>query len=93
MRPLLPLHSIMRLAAGIVALVVACATAGVGVPATAADGMAKGLAPLEAARAMSAAPGFSVKLLAAEPDIRQPIAMCFDDRGRLWVAECYYSGR
>ena len=89
MRPLLPLHSIMRLAAGIVALVVACATAGVGVPATAADGMAKGLAPLEAARAMSAAPGFSVKLLAAEPDIRQPIAMCFDDRGRLWVAECY----
>jgi putative membrane-bound dehydrogenase-like protein len=38
---------------------------------------------------MSAPPGFSVKLLSAEPDVRQPIAMCFDDRGRLWVAECY----
>jgi putative membrane-bound dehydrogenase-like protein len=38
---------------------------------------------------MTGAPGFSVKLLAAEPDVRQPIAMCFDDRGRLWVVECY----
>ena len=51
--------------------------------------MADGLPAGEAARAMSAPPGFSVKLLAAEPDVRQPIAMCFDDRGRLWVAECY----
>jgi putative membrane-bound dehydrogenase-like protein len=51
--------------------------------------MADGLAPEEAAKAMSAPPGFSVKLLAAEPDVRQPIAMCFDDRGRLWVAEAY----
>ena len=51
--------------------------------------MADGLAPQEAAKAMSAPPGFSVKLLAAEPDVCQPIAMCFDDRGRLWVAECY----
>ncbi len=51
--------------------------------------MADGLPPLEAAEAMSAPAGFSVKLLAAEPDVRQPIAFCFDDRGRLWVAECY----
>lgn len=51
--------------------------------------IAEGLPPTEAARAMSAAPGFSVHLLAAEPDVRQPIAMCFDDRGRLWVAEAY----
>ena len=51
--------------------------------------MANGLAPQEAAKAMSGPPGFSVKLLAAEPEVRQPIAMCFDDRGRLWVAECY----
>ncbi len=50
---------------------------------------ADGLSPEQAAAAMTAPPGFSVKLLAAEPDVRQPIAMCFDDRGRLWVVECY----
>lgn len=51
--------------------------------------LAAGLAAAEAARAMTAPPGFSVKLLAAEPEVCQPIAMCFDDRGRLWVVECY----
>ena len=28
-------------------------------------------------------------MFSAEPDVHQPIAMTFDDRGRLWVAECY----
>ena len=38
-------------------------------------------------------PGFNVTLFAAEPEVRQPICMDFDDRGRLWVAENYsYSG-
>jgi len=32
-------------------------------------------------------PGFDVKLFAGEPAITQPIAFCWDDRGRLWVAE------
>ena len=50
---------------------------------------AGGLPPEKAAAAMGVPEGFSVKLLAAEPDVRQPIAMCFDDRGRLWVVECY----
>ena len=50
---------------------------------------ARGLAPAAAAAAMTLPPGFTVKLLAAEPDVRQPIAMAFDDRGRLWVAEAY----
>ncbi len=36
--------------------------------------------------------GFHVTLFAGEPDVRQPIAMAFDDRGRLWVAECYTYG-
>jgi len=31
--------------------------------------MADGLSPLEAAKAMSGPPGFSVKLLAAEPEV------------------------
>jgi putative membrane-bound dehydrogenase-like protein len=31
--------------------------------------------------------GFSVKLFAGEPAVRQPISWCIDDRGRLWVVE------
>lgn len=34
-------------------------------------------------------PGFKATVFAAEPDIRQPIAITTDSRGRLWVAECY----
>jgi putative membrane-bound dehydrogenase-like protein len=45
--------------------------------------------PAEAAAAITLPPGFNVTLFAAEPDIHQPIAMTFDDRGRLWVAESY----
>ena len=41
----------------------------------------------QAVAKMTAAPGFEVKLTAAEPMITQPIAFCWDDRGRLWVAE------
>ena len=32
--------------------------------------------------------GFQATLFAGEPDVVQPIAMAFDDRGRLWVVEC-----
>jgi putative membrane-bound dehydrogenase-like protein len=46
-----------------------------------------GLSAAEAARAMTLPPGFSATVFAAEPEIRQPIAMALDDRGRLWVAE------
>jgi putative membrane-bound dehydrogenase-like protein len=48
-----------------------------------------GLPPDKAAKAMTVPKGFSVTLFAGEPDVRQPIAMCLDDRGRLWVAEAY----
>jgi putative membrane-bound dehydrogenase-like protein len=34
-------------------------------------------------------PGFRVSLFAGEPDVQQPIAFDFDDRGRVWVAENY----
>ena len=33
--------------------------------------------------------GFSAELVAAEPDVHQPIAFAIDERGRLWVAEAY----
>jgi putative membrane-bound dehydrogenase-like protein len=33
--------------------------------------------------------GFKVDLIAAEPDIHQPIAFAWDERGRIWVVEAY----
>jgi putative membrane-bound dehydrogenase-like protein len=44
--------------------------------------------PGEAARHMTVPDGFRVTLFAGEPDLVQPAAFTFDDRGRLWVAEC-----
>ena len=38
---------------------------------------------------MHLTPGFKATLFAAEPDIQQPIAMTWDEKGRLWVAENY----
>ncbi|MBM3997610.1 MAG: c-type cytochrome [Planctomycetes bacterium] len=40
-----------------------------------------------AAAKMTLPPGFKATLFAGEPDVVQPIAFCFDDRGRLWVVE------
>ena len=48
-----------------------------------------GLAPKEAAAAMTVPRGFRVQLAAGEPDVHQPIAMAIDHRGRLWVAEAH----
>lgn len=44
------------------------------------------VSPEEAAKLMSVPDGFSVTLFAGEPEVRQPIAMQVDDRGRIWVA-------
>ena len=45
------------------------------------------LSPQEARKKFTAPEGFSVDLIAAEPDVVQPIAFCWDARGRIWVAE------
>lgn len=47
------------------------------------------MSPDEALAAVDVPEGFRVSLFAVEPQVRQPIAMAFDSRGRLWVAECY----
>ena len=47
----------------------------------------EGLSAQAAADAITLPEGFSSHLFAAEPDVRQPIAFCLDDRGRVWVAE------
>jgi putative membrane-bound dehydrogenase-like protein len=43
----------------------------------------------EAAARMQLPPGFRATVFAAEPDVQNPIAMAWDARGRLWVAENY----
>jgi putative membrane-bound dehydrogenase-like protein len=48
---------------------------------------AKFLTPEEAVKSMTVKPGFVANVWAAEPMMRQPMAFCWDDRGRLWVAE------
>ncbi len=45
--------------------------------------------PAEAAAKMKLPPGFKATVFAAEPDVQNPIAMAWDGRGRLWVAENY----
>jgi putative membrane-bound dehydrogenase-like protein len=54
-------------------------------PAPAQD---KPVPPRDAPGRMTVPDGFRVTLFAGEPDVVQPIAFTFDDRGRLWVAEC-----
>ncbi len=45
------------------------------------------LSPEESAKLIQVPVGFQLKLFAAEPDIINPIAMEWDERGRLWVIE------
>ena len=47
------------------------------------------LAPEESLKRLRVPPEFEVKLFAAEPDIINPISFTVDERGRLWVVECY----
>jgi putative membrane-bound dehydrogenase-like protein len=48
---------------------------------------AKFLSADEAVAAMTIKEGYQVNAWAAEPMVTQPMAFCWDDRGRLWVAE------
>ena len=45
------------------------------------------LSPEESAKLIQVPPGFDLELFASEPDIINPIAMDWDERGRLWVIE------
>ncbi|HEY3392299.1 MAG TPA: PVC-type heme-binding CxxCH protein [Lacipirellulaceae bacterium] len=41
----------------------------------------------EALERMTVPDGFNVELVAREPDVVNPVAMTFDDRGRIWITE------
>jgi len=48
---------------------------------------AKFLSPEDAVTNMTLKDGFQVNTWASEPMITQPMAFCWDDKGRLWIAE------
>lgn len=54
---------------------------------SAAPALGQGYPPEQAAGKMAVPPGFRVSLVAGEPLVRQPVAIDFDDRGRLWVMQ------
>jgi putative membrane-bound dehydrogenase-like protein len=45
------------------------------------------LSPKDELATFKTLPGFKVELVAAEPDVIDPVAMCFDERGRMFVCE------
>ncbi len=48
---------------------------------------AEGLSPEESVKKFKLPDGFSVRTVASDPMIRQPVSMSFDARGRLWVLQ------
>jgi putative membrane-bound dehydrogenase-like protein len=55
--------------------------------ATSSPLLAQGFSPEEAVKRMQLPPGFSAKLVACEPMIRQPLSISFDEKGRMWVLQ------
>jgi putative membrane-bound dehydrogenase-like protein len=47
------------------------------------------LHPLETQKKFKVPKGFEVRLFASEPEVVNPVAMTWDERGRLWVLELY----
>src|SRR5438270_1287743 len=47
------------------------------------------LSPEESRKRFKVPPGWEVKVFAAEPDVINPVAFTVDERGRLWVVECF----
>ncbi|MEC5126439.1 PVC-type heme-binding CxxCH protein [Verrucomicrobiales bacterium BCK34] len=45
--------------------------------------------PLESLEKITVPEGFHISLFAGEPDVAQPIAIEYDDKGRLWVLESF----
>lgn len=45
------------------------------------------LSPQQELKDFHARPGLAVDLIASEPDIRQPLCINFDERGRMWVVQ------
>ena len=62
------------------------------VPGKGSVGAPKGLMqepvdPRESIKHLVMPPGFEARLVCADPQVKKPICMAFDERGRLWIAE------
>lgn len=47
------------------------------------------LTPEQAVAKMTVPEGFTVEIVASEPQIMNPVAMCIDEKGRFWVTESF----
>lgn len=81
MKPLLRLLPLLALASGIAAEFPA--------PYNSEPGDPKPISPQEALKTLQLPEGFTATLFAAEPEVQNPIAMAWDTKGRMWVAENY----
>jgi putative membrane-bound dehydrogenase-like protein len=64
-----------------------CALAIASLTISARQGTIGPLSPKEALQSFKVAPGFQIELVVAEPDVMDPVAMAFDEDGRIVVAE------
>jgi putative membrane-bound dehydrogenase-like protein len=79
----------MRVAAAVLLGLVSvlCAWMGAVEPIGKPDKPIGPLSPKEALASFRLVPGFRIELVAAEPDVIDPVAMAFDEDGRLFVVE------
>ncbi|MBL9137809.1 MAG: dehydrogenase [Verrucomicrobiales bacterium] len=54
-----------------------------------APALTPALSPEDAQKRFTVPEGFEVRLFASEPEVVNPVAMTWDERGRLWVVELY----
>ena len=90
-RPLTLLARPMKLGS-LMVLMLAASAAAADFPApynSEQDTKAMPLTAAEAVARFKLPSGFRATLFAAEPDVQNPIALAWDARGRLWVAENY----
>jgi putative heme-binding domain-containing protein len=83
----MPFHSTICVALTLGALAICVPSASAQVPHNQDRPPNPARSPEEAARAMTVPPGFTVEVVASEPDLVNPVAMTFDERGRVWVTE------
>jgi putative membrane-bound dehydrogenase-like protein len=59
----------------------------ISLPAAEPAPLSSPLSPQDSLQHLRVAPGLRVELVAAEPDVIDPVAIAFDEDGRMWVAE------